>query len=94
MTVGRFFERVRTAVGSYLTADTSALETKLANKTVAIECATEKDRAGWWTTELLVNQLARLYPRLRLLGDPHGVETCAALACGNRPIVNARIGAS
>lgn len=80
MSVGRFFPRVHTAVGRHLAIDSATLEVQLGSTLVAVECAPPSERARRWTAELLVNQLARLYPRLCVFGDPDVSSECRALA--------------
>lgn len=78
--IPRFFQRVHAAVGAHLVVDPATLEARLGELTVGVECARADERQGQVLTELLVNQLARLYPRLCLFGDAAGVAAMSALA--------------
>ena len=80
MTVPRFFQRVHAAVGRHLLVDSGTLAKRLESVTVGVECALPADQGGTWTCELLVNQLARLYPSICLFGNNAGVANMRALA--------------
>lgn len=87
MTVGRFFDRVVTAVGRHLTVERGALETRLDRAIPGVECS-PAGTAGAWTDELLTNLLARLYPRLVIVGDASTAERCRALARAIHPSID------
>jgi hypothetical protein len=76
MALARFFERVFRAAGRALSVSREALETTLGNQVVAVECGTACTEEGnsRWIAELLVNLLARLYPRLAIAAEAQAVR--------------------
>lgn len=87
MSIPRFFERVHAAVGRHLVVEREALSELLDAVVVGVECAEPADLAASWTGELLVNQLARLYPRLCIFGDATTAARFRALARSINPLV-------
>lgn len=69
MAIARFFDRVHAAAGRHLALDRDSLAAALGERVVAVHCGREVEADGEsprWLAELLVNLLARLYPRLAL----------------------------
>jgi hypothetical protein len=69
MALARFFDRVYAAAGRHLAVDRTSLEAALGDRVVAVHCGPEVDTGAdgpRWVAELLVNLLARLYPRIAL----------------------------
>ena len=66
MAVPRFFDRIHAAVGRHVEVERESLASALEDTVVAVVCGPECAGSGngQWTAELLVNLLARLYPRL------------------------------
>jgi hypothetical protein len=85
LTVPRFFARVHAAVGRHLAIDSATLEQRLETVTIGVQCAPARDRNAAWIAELLVNQLARLYPRLCIYGDDGMTETLRSIASSINP---------
>lgn len=85
--IPRFFERVHAAVGPHLMVDRSALETRLESVVVGVECAPPSSGDPAMLCELLVNQLARLYPGLCLTGDDAGVARAVDVARSIHPSI-------
>ncbi|MFL5348697.1 MAG: E2 ligase fold family C protein [Hyalangium sp.] len=72
MALARFFNRTLAATGRALSVSPETLETALANHVVGVVCGVDCTAEGnsRWIAELLVNLLARLYPRLAIEADP------------------------
>ncbi len=87
MSVARFFDRVHVAVGAYLLIGPDDLKALLGSAIVEVDCAPQSDLAAAWTGELLVNQLARLYPRLCISGDDAMAKRYAELARSINPSI-------
>lgn len=90
MALARFFDRVYAATGRYLALDRASLEVALGERVVAVHCGPEVgDESGnpRWVAELLVNLLARLYPRLALAGPSDIVEHLTRLARNINPAI-------
>lgn len=83
--ISRFFERVHAAVGPHLMVDRTSLEARLESVVVGIECAPPESGDAAIACELLVNQLARLYPSLCLVGDDAGVARATEVARSIHP---------
>lgn len=69
MALARYFDRVHAAAGRHLALDRDSLAAALGESVVAVHCGPEVEINGEsprWLAELLVNLLARLYPRLAL----------------------------
>src|SRR3989338_11520089 len=66
MAVPRFFDRIHAAVGRHVEVERESLASALEDTVVAVVCGPECAGSGngQWTAEVLVNLLARLYPRL------------------------------
>ena len=88
MTVPRFFTRVHAAVGRHLAVDRATLDARLQEVTVGVQCASSSDQNAYWTAELLVNQFARLYPRLCIFGDEGTAASLRDLARWINPTVD------
>lgn len=71
MALARFFERVFRAAGRALVVSRETLETALGSQVVAVQCGSACAAEGnaRWIAELLVNLLARLYPRLAIASE-------------------------
>jgi hypothetical protein len=87
VSIPRFFQRVHAAVGRHLLIDRNTLAKRLESVCVGIECPPPTDRGGTWTCELLVNQLARLYPSICLFGSAANVADMRELASSINPKV-------
>jgi len=85
VSIPRFFERVHGAVGRHLAVDPKTLENRLDEVVVGVECGDSTRINAAWISELLVNQFARLYPRLCLFGDDNAVESVRAIARSINP---------
>lgn len=83
--IPRFFARVHAAVGRYLAVDRAGLEKRLDAVLVGLQCGQAGDVNGAWVGELLVNQLARLYPRICIYGDDGTAEALRRIAKGINP---------
>jgi len=84
MALPRFFDRAVTAVGNHLTIDRETLETLLSDVDVVIRLDFAYPNAEV-TGKLLVNLLARLYPRLVLQGNDSACDEAKALAQSINP---------
>ena len=87
MTIPRFFSRVHAAVGRHLAVDSATLEKRLDAVVVGLECGPSSDQTAAWVSELLINQLARLYPRLCIYGDDAMATVLRQLATQINPAV-------
>lgn len=83
--ISRFFERVHAAVGPHLMVDRSSLEKRLQSFVVGLECARPGTGDAATLSDLLVNQMARLYPTLCLTGDDAGVARAIDIARSINP---------
>jgi hypothetical protein len=70
MALAPFFERAAVSIGRHLSAAPESLERVVGDAGVSVICGpdVEESRNSQWTSELLVNLLARLYPRLEIVG--------------------------
>jgi hypothetical protein len=85
VTIPRFFARVHAAVGRHLAVDSATLAKRLDNVSVAVQCGRAPAQSAAWINELLVNQLARLYPRLCLCGDDTTCDGLGQIALAINP---------
>ena len=76
MALAPFFERVYGALGGHLAISRESLTSALENVTVGIRCGTKPSKNDIWIAELSTNLLARLYPRLAIVGPK---KYCSAL---------------
>jgi hypothetical protein len=82
MALAPFFDRIYTAVGRHLSVSRDSLERTLSGLTVDVLCGGKCDEEGneQWASELVINLLARLYPRIAIEGPKDTVERLQALA--------------
>ncbi len=90
MALAPFFDRVYTAVGRHLSVSRENLEHTLSDLTIDILCGATCDEEGndRWTSELVVNLAARLYPRISLEGPKAAVERLRGLAKSINPKID------
>jgi hypothetical protein len=89
MALARFFDRTLAAAGRALSVTRETLEAALAHHVVGVRCGPDCAEEGntRWIAELLVNLLARLYPRISLDADPVVREHLAAIARSINPLI-------
>jgi hypothetical protein len=85
MALAPFFERVLGALGGHLAISRESLDEILGSVTVGIECGKTLSQNDQWIAELSVNLLARLYPRLFVLGPEAVCAKLQALALHINP---------
>jgi hypothetical protein len=80
-----FFERVWGALGGHLGASRESLNSVLEAVTVHVRCGHRLTENDAWISELTVNLLARLYPRLSVSGTDDQCSRLGDLARGINP---------
>jgi hypothetical protein len=90
MALARFFDRTFAAAGRALRVSREALEAALTNHVVAVYCGGSCAQEGnpRWIVELLVNLLARLYPRLAIEAEPALREHLEGIARSINPSIS------
>lgn len=96
MALARFFDRVYAAAGRHLAVDQASLAAALGDSIVAVHCGPEVEAEGSprWLAELLVNLLARLYPRLALAAPDAPRARLEELARAINPAIEIMDGAT
>lgn len=69
MALAPFFDRVYSAVGGHLEISRESLSKVLNDVVVGIRCDSNLDDNDSWIAELSINLIARLYPRIAILGQ-------------------------
>lgn len=69
MGLAPFFERIYGAMGGRLGVTRESLDTLLREIVVVVRCGSNLSPNDVWISELCINLLARLYPRLSIFGD-------------------------
>ena len=85
MAVAPFFDRIYGAVGMYLSVSRESLSSKLASITVGMSCGDSLDENERNISELAINIVARLYPRIAISGDKNTLGHLKAIALGINP---------
>jgi hypothetical protein len=85
MALAPFFERIYGALGGHLAISRESLTSALENVTVGIRCGENLDQNDIWIAELSTNLLARLYPRIAILGPKNRVKEWRRLALEINP---------
>jgi len=85
MALAPFFERVYGALGGHLAISRESLTLALENVTVGIRCGIKLSKNDIWIAELSTNLLARLYPRMAILGPRKHVSALRDLALEINP---------
>jgi hypothetical protein len=85
MALAPFFERVYGALGGHLSISRQSLDLALAKVTVGIQCGQNPSRNDIWIAELSTNLLARLYPRIAILGPDEHVSVLKEIATQINP---------
>lgn len=85
MALAPFFDRVYGAVGGHLAVSRETLSALLASNAVGISCGTNLTPNDVWISELTVNLMARIYPRLSITGPRHQVSRLKAIANSINP---------
>ncbi len=90
MSVPRFFARAFAAVGRHVAVDRETMAQALADRVIHVRCGRDCDTLpnARWSAELLVNLVARLYPRISISGGPSICESLATLAKGINPTIS------
>ena len=89
MALARFFDRTFEAIGPHLSVSREALEHRLSDVMPAVACGSHcADLPSCrWTAELATNLLARLYPRLAIVGPEEIVSGLVDLALSINPAI-------
>ncbi|HUX65646.1 MAG TPA: ThiF family adenylyltransferase [archaeon] len=85
MALAPFFERVYGALGGHLAISRDSLSAVLDDVTVGILCGKDLDNNDIWIAELSTNLLARLYPRIAIMGPYKHVTTLRNIALKINP---------
>lgn len=88
MALAPFFERVYGAVGGHLAVSRESLAASLDSVTVGIHCGATCGRNDVWIAELATNLLARLYPRIAILGSDSQTAALKQLAVSVNPRID------
>jgi hypothetical protein len=90
MALAHFFDRTFTAAGRALRVSRETLEAALADHVVAVYCGASCAQEGnpRWIAELLVNLLARLYPRIAIEAEPAVREHLEGIARSINPSIS------
>jgi hypothetical protein len=80
-----FFERVFGAVAGHVPVSRESLTALLENVSVGVSCGSEPRKNDLWTAEFSTNILARLYPRLAILGPERYCSVLRTLALKINP---------
>jgi hypothetical protein len=80
-----FFDRIYSALGGHLSVARDDLAMSLQGVVVGIECGADLSQNDFWIAELATNLLARLYPRLALIGPKMSISELRALALRINP---------
>jgi hypothetical protein len=83
-----FFERVYGAVGGHLAVSRESLGASLESVTVGVHCGRKCGRNDIWIAELATNLLARLYPRIAIVGPASHTEPLRQLAASINPRID------
>jgi len=97
MALARFFDRVYAAAGRHLAVDRATLETALGDRVVAVHCGPEVEAGEGsprWVADMLVNLLARLYPRIALAAPVASRPRLEELARAINPAIEILDGAA
>lgn len=89
MAVPRFFDRACVAAGQSLSVSRVDLDRILGRRSIAIRLGPECRKVGnsRWIAELLVNVLARFYPKLALSGDDQTMAAVSGIARSINPLI-------
>jgi hypothetical protein len=87
MALAPFFDRIYGAVGGHLSASRESLVASLAEITVGLKCGEHHSLNDEWIAELSTNMMARLYPRLAIMGPAKLSSHLKELASSINPAI-------
>lgn len=92
MALAPYFDRVYAAAGRHLAVTRESLEAALSGCVVIVECGRVSDNEAT-VAELVVNLLARLYPRIEIRADSATTQRLVTVAAEINPSVSLETGA-
>lgn len=89
MGFARFFDRVYAAAGGHLSVSRQSLEDSLGSRSVGVVCGKETMQEGndRWIAEMVVNLLARFYPRIAIKAEDGTLDFLRTLALSINPLI-------